>query len=107
MEQYFSFSGRSTRSEYWAINIVGGILAAIAILIGAAIAGTSTGAFGLAVGIMIILASFVAAIWLSVATAIRRCRDSGLNPWWAAATCIPYIGSVVFIVLGCLKTENE
>ncbi len=105
MEQYFKFDGASTRSEYWAVNIVGGICAFILAFFGVIIASTSTGNFGIAVGVTILVATFIAAIWLSIATAVRRCKDAGLNPWWAAATCIPYIGSIVFIVLGCLKTD--
>ena len=104
MEQYFKFEGTSSRSEFWGINIVGGIAAFVLAFVGAAIAGTSTG-FGLAVGVILLIATFVAAIWLGLATAVRRCRDAGLNPWWAAATCVPYIGWIVFIVLGCLKSD--
>lgn len=105
MEKYFKFDGTSTRSEYWGVNIVGGICAFILAFFGVIIVGTGSNGFAVAVGAAILLATFGAAIWLSVATAVRRCRDAGLNPWWAAATCIPYLGWIVFIVLGCLKSD--
>ena len=107
MEKYFSFQGNSARSEYWGVNILGGIAAFVLAFIGAAIAGSSTGTFGVAFGSMLLIATLVAAIWLSLATAVRRCRDAGINVWWAAAICIPYIGWIVSIVLGCIKTDAE
>ena len=105
MEQYFKFDGSATRSEFWGVNIVGGIVAFVLAFVGAAIAGSSTSGFAIAFGAIILIATFVGAIWLSLATAVRRCRNAGLNPWWAAATCVPYFGWIVFIVLGCLKTD--
>lgn len=105
MEQYFKFDGSATRSEFWGVNILAGIAAFILILIGAGIAGTGSG-FGVAFGVLLIIATFIAAIWITLATTVRRCKNSGLNPWWAAATLVPYLGTIVFIVLGCLKTEE-
>lgn len=105
MEQYFKFDGTATRSEYWGTNIVGGICAAILILFGAMLTTISTSNLALAFGIIVIFVAFVGALWLSFATAVRRCRDANLNPWWALAVVIPYIGTITFIVLGCLKTD--
>ena len=105
MEQYFKFDGSATRSEYWGVNILAGIAAAILIIIGAAIASTGSG-IGIAFGFILIIAAFVAAIWITLATTVRRCKNAGINPWWTLATIIPYLGTIVFIVLGCLKTET-
>lgn len=104
MEKYFSFNGMSTRSEYWGINVISGVASFILILFGAILVGTGSN-FILGLGIAIMIATFVAAIWLSAAVAVRRCRDAAINPWWAAAMIIPYIGWIVVIVLGCLKTD--
>lgn len=105
MEQYFKFDGSATRSEYWGVNILAGIAAAILIIIGAAIAGTGSGA-GVAFGFILIIAAFVAALWITLATTVRRCKNAGINPWWTLATIIPYVGTIVFIVLGCIKTDE-
>ena len=104
MEHYFSFQGTTARSEYWGVNILGGIAAFVLAFVSAAIMSAgSTGA--LAFGGLALLVTLVAAFWLSLATAVRRCRDAGINVWWAAAICIPYIGWIVSIVLGCIKSD--
>jgi uncharacterized membrane protein YhaH (DUF805 family) len=105
MEKYFKFDGSATRSEYWGVNILAGITVFVLILVGSVIASTGS-TIGIAFGVSIIVVAFVAAFWLSVAAAVRRCRDADINPWWAAAMVIPYIGWIVTIVLGCLKTDE-
>jgi uncharacterized membrane protein YhaH (DUF805 family) len=106
MEKYFKFNGTATRSEYWGVNILAGIAAFVLILLGAIIAGSGS-TIGIVFGAILMIATFIAAIWISVATSIRRCVNAGINPWWTLAVIIPYVGTIVFIVLGCLKTDNE
>ena len=106
MEKYFKFDSVATRSEYWGVTILGGIAAFILAFIGAAIMAAGSGA-SMVFGGILLLATLVAAFWLSIATAVRRCRDAGINVWWAAAICIPYLGWIVSIVLGCLKTDAQ
>lgn len=106
MEQYFKFEGSSTRSEFWAVAIVGSICAFILALFGAMLAFSELGVAAVIVGGAVLAATFIASIWLSVATTMRRCRNAGINTWWTLATCIPYIGWIVFIVIGCLKTDE-
>ena len=106
MEQYFKFEGSSTRSEYWGVTIVGGICAFILSLFGAIFAFGELGAIANVFGGIVLIATFIGAIWLTVATTMRRCRNAGINTWWTLAICIPYIGWIVSIVLGCLKTDE-
>lgn len=106
MEKYFSFTGTSTRSEYWGVNVIAAICAFILAFFGTIVVGTGENAFLIAVGAAILVATFAGALWLSIATAVRRCRDAGLNVWWAIAICIPYIGWIVSIVLGCIRTNE-
>lgn len=105
MEKYFKFDGTATRSEYWGVNVIAGIAAFILIMIGVIIAGTNT-TVGVGFGFLLIIAAFIAAFWITIATAVRRCKNAGINPWWAAATVVPYLGTIVFIVLGCLKSDE-
>lgn len=105
MEKYFKFDGSATRSEYWAVNIVGGICTFILALFGAIFAFGEMGVFATVIGGAVLAVTLIGAFWLSIATAVRRCKDAGLNPWWTLALIIPYVGTIVFIVFGCLKTD--
>ena len=106
MEKYFKFDGSATRSEYWGVTIVGGICSFILAFFGAIFAFGELGAIANVFGGIVLIATFIGAIWLTVATTMRRCRNAGINTWWTLAICIPYIGWIVSIVLGCLKTDE-
>lgn len=105
MLKYFSFSGVSTRSEFWAVAIITFIMSMImAIVAGLLFAGGDTGTI---FGAILFIVIAIAGAWLSFATTIRRCRDSGLNPWWTLGCIIPYIGLIVWIVIGVMQTKNQ
>jgi uncharacterized membrane protein YhaH (DUF805 family) len=103
VQQYFSFKNTATRSEYWAVQIIGFVAFASAIIMGIG--------FTLAqlyfITAVVYLAAIVGYVWLLVATSVRRCRDADISPWWTLATIVPYVGFVVWIVIGCLGTETK
>ena len=105
MEQYFKFDGTSPRSEFWAVTIINAICAVILVIAALAIMSLES-TFAVVLGVIALLATLVFSYWLTIATCVRRCKDAGINPWWTLAIAIPYVGSVVFIVLGCLKTDE-
>ena len=103
MKRYLDWHRRAARSEYWGVLIISWILALVLsmLVIGVAI---FDGIFVILALLMLIL-GLVTLIWAMLATTASRCRDAGINPWWTAATVIPYIGFVVMIVVGCLNTQ--
>ena len=105
MEKYFSFDGNSPRSEFWAVTLINGICAVILLIAALAIMSLES-TFAVVLGVIALIAVIVVSYWVTVANCIRRCRDAGINPWWTLAIIIPYVGTVVFIVLGCLKTDE-
>ena len=70
------------------------------------IAFMAGGWFGAVLGIPFMLVGTVLFTWVSIATTVARCRDSGINPWFTLACFIPYIGTIVAIVIGCLKSKE-
>jgi len=105
IEKYFTFTGKATRSEYWGVNIISYLLLLPVLIIGAIF--TMGGLIGSVAGGLLILAGVVALSWAVLATTARRCRDAGINPWFAGAILIPWIAIIPFIVFGCLKTEKS
>ena len=104
MRRYLDFSRRSTRSEYWGVLIISWLLAAVLSIV--TIAVMIIDGFFVFLGGLIMLAGFIVLIWAMLATTASRCRDAGINPWWTAASLLPYIGFIVMIVIGCLNTQS-
>jgi uncharacterized membrane protein YhaH (DUF805 family) len=100
VQQYFSFKLTATRSEYWAIQIIGFLVFAAVVIVGMLFTVAQLFFFTA----VIYLAAIVVYVWLLIATSVRRCRDADINPWWTLATIVPYIGFVVWVVIGCLST---
>jgi uncharacterized membrane protein YhaH (DUF805 family) len=80
MKTYFEFSGTAKRQEYWGV-----LVAAIAAYIAGFIALEEYGTFGALFSLFIC----VAALWVMVATTVRRLNDAGLNRLWVLATVVP------------------
>lgn len=101
---YFNFQGKSTRSEYWAMNL----FCYVALLLSALISVLSimSGIFGAIFGVVFMLGMAVIVTWLVFAVTVRRCRDIGISPWFTVSLLIPYIAIIPFIVFGCLKSEK-
>lgn len=103
IKPYFAFEGKSTRSEYWAVNLVSYCSLILTGFIFALV--SMSGILGALVGVALMLCSCVVVAWLVIMVAIRRCRDIGISPWFALSLFIPYIAFIPFIVFGCLKSE--
>lgn len=102
LKKYLDFTGRSTRSEYWAINVVSYIM--LLILVSLVIVSGVTNIVGIILAAGLMIAGVGLCSWAIMAVAARRCRDAGINPWWALALMTPYVGIVPWIVFGCLST---
>lgn len=105
IKKFLSFEGKSTRSEYWAIN-----LCSYVVLLGAGLVSAliiMSGIFGLISGVLLILGTAIMLAWLVFAVTVRRCRDIGISPWFTLSLLIPYIAIIPFIVFGCLKSEEK
>ena len=94
MEKYFKFEGTSTRSEYWAMQL----LAGIAFLMGFLLMASEV----IVLGFLL----FFAACWYNLATTVRRIRDSGNNVWWILVYALPYISFIALLVFGILETKK-
>jgi uncharacterized membrane protein YhaH (DUF805 family) len=65
------------------------------------------GVAGIVLGVLIMMVFGVITIWLDLATAVRRCRDAGINPWFVLTILIPYLGWIAVIVFGCIASESK
>ena len=104
MKRYLDFSRTASRSEYWGTLIISWLLAAVLSVVTIAIMILES--VFVFLGLIILLVGFVLLIWAVLATTASRCRDAGINPWWTAATILPYIGFVIMIVVGCIPSRQ-
>ena len=104
MDKYLQFSGRATRSEFWAVQLIAYALFIVIALVAAGLSMAGTGglfASGAALVIAVILM-----FWVTASTTARRCRDAGINAWFTLCIFLPYLGLVAWIVFGCLQTDR-
>ena len=97
-QNYFNFSGRATRPEYWwfvLFLVVLGIATAIVdfVVLGVDPASTSIGP----VNAIFTLATIVP----SLAVSVRRLHDIDRTGWWLLLALIPLIGFIILIVWAC------
>lgn len=89
MRRYASFSGRSTRSQYWLFVLILAVLAVVAMIIDTAMTND--------VGIlnMILLLAHLLPFW---ALTVRRLHDAGLSGWWTIVCIIPLIAIIMALL---------
>lgn len=104
-KKYLMFEGLATRSEYWAIYLLTWVFVFVSTLLFFIL--SLSGPVGILAGAGLMLATCVFLVWLMIATAVRRCRDAGINTLFVLSLIIPYINFIIFIVFGCLKSINQ
>lgn len=106
IKKYFSLEGTASRQEYWAIILISyfiltffGSLTSLFLFIPSwLILRLLVGSF--------MLALFAGLLYLMFATTFRRCKDIGINSWFALVLLIPTINIIAIIVFGLLPTEK-
>ena len=110
MTKYFSFSGKATRSEFWAVNLIvifGGwiaLMGALVFSVGVALASELVGGFFV---LSSFAAWFIGCLWLILAVGVRRCRDAGISPFWVIPLVLPIMFVIITIIFGVLPTEKQ
>lgn len=101
--------GRSSRSEYWwwVLFYVLAVIAfaLIASLVAAVVAGGSAArspnAFASVLALLIVIWTVVL-IAPTLAVSIRRLHDTDRSGWWLLLNFVPYVGSLILLVIYCL-----
>ncbi|MFM2422859.1 MAG: hypothetical protein RL291_1389 [Pseudomonadota bacterium] len=109
----FAFNGRINRGKFWLGQVLGLVISYA--LLGAS-AFLSPGLFTYdGVGALppvhpltwvFLGLAFLVAIWISLATMIKRCHDRGKSGWWSLIVLIPIAGFIWMIIeLGTFEGE--
>ncbi|MFS2037283.1 DUF805 domain-containing protein [Agrobacterium tumefaciens] len=100
MRRYATFSGRSTREEFWYYHLVLLGLTIGGLIIDVAIAGPREPQP--LVSALIVMGHYVP----SLAVIVRRLHDLGKSGWLVLTCLIPLVGIVAFIVIGSTPSEH-
>ena len=95
-DKYADFTGRARRSEFWYFYLVH-----MMVIIGMALIGPRVN-FGFYIALLVIYT--MATIIPTIAVLVRRLHDTDKSGWWYFISFIPFVGSIILIVL--LATEG-
>ena len=96
LKNYAVFQGRARRSEFWYFTL----FHFIAIVVLSVIDGM--------LGIALLSSIYVLATLIpSLAVAVRRFHDTGRSGWWVLIALIPFVGSIISLVLMCFEGEPQ
>ncbi|MBJ27816.1 MAG: hypothetical protein CL776_03315 [Chloroflexi bacterium] len=85
LKHYADFQGRSSRAEYWSFGLAQIVLIAALLIIDGS-------------GILFTLA-FLALMIPNLAVSVRRLHDTNKTGWMVLLGLIPFVGSIVLLVL--------
>ncbi len=94
LNKYTDFQGRAQRSEYWWFALFS-LLVQLACTIVDSVLGSEIGI----VALLAMLALFLP----SLAVTIRRLHDQDRSGWWVLLILIPFIGSLVLLIMLIFK----
>lgn len=104
-KNYFNFSDRATRQQYWMFVLFNVIIGIILGFIDGILGAVNDLGIGLLGGIY-----SLAILIPSIAVTVRRLHDMGRSGWWLLLWLIPLVGVIVifiFTLLDSEPTENQ
>ena len=111
---YANFQGRARRREFWMFTLINSIvlvvfqLLATAWILPSVMASNSDDTAAPSAGMWVVLGLFLLyslfILLPSLAVNVRRLHDTGKSGWWYLISFLPFIGSLVMIVLMVLDS---
>ena len=102
--KYATFSGRTSRKNYW-LAVLGLFLIAFVIGIIAGIIGYALDNKNIS---NIFMAIFELAILIpGIAMSVRRLHDINKSGWWYFISFVPFVGSIILFVFTVLPSVEE
>lgn len=103
LKQYFDFSGRARRKEYWMFALINIIISIVLTLVdmglGSYNATFSTGVLSLIYSLAVFIPS--------IAVSVRRLHDTNHSGWWILLAFIPIIGALILLVIFCFNSKED
>lgn len=102
-ENYANFNGRAARPEYWWFTLAN-LIIVIGVFLLAFLLMAAIGEVGLLIGFGAIIIYGIAILIPGYAVTVRRLHDINKSAWWLLLGLIPWIGSIILLILMVLST---
>ena len=103
LNNYFVFSGRARRMEYWYF-VLFNFLISFALFYVDSLSGFMQQRYGIMIGPLSGLYS-LAVLIPYLAVLVRRLHDTGRSAWWLLIYLLPFIGALVIFIFTLLDSE--
>jgi uncharacterized membrane protein YhaH (DUF805 family) len=103
LKQYFDFSGRARRKEYWMFALISMIISIVLTLLDMGV-GLYSELYG--AGLLSSIYS-LAIIIPSIAVSVRRLHDTDHSGWWLLLMFIPLLGALILLVVMCFNSKDD
>ena len=103
LRQYTEFEGRARRKEYWMFTLIN-----LIIIFSLGIVGGVYGEGGnvALIPVLLYFGYALAVLIPGLAVSVRRLHDTGRSGWWFLISLVPFIGTVIFLILMALDSEE-
>lgn len=117
MAKSFNGEGRARRKEYWSFVLFELIFFAAGFFALAIIAGATSGDYdpayydyaspAAAIGVLALCVLVLIFIPAGITVTIRRLHDIGLTGWFIFISLIPYLGSLILLIMSLIPSERR
>lgn len=109
LSRYADFSGRSTRPEFWWFQLAYFALFIAINFITFILVDTLPGMLASTVSLIVVAIVFLVLVFglllPQLSITVRRLHDTGKSGWYMLFSIIPYLGTIIVIILCCQATE--
>ncbi|MGX9460214.1 DUF805 domain-containing protein [Shewanella sp. A14] len=103
LKQYFDFSGRARRKEYWMFGLISAVISIILTLV-----DMGVGLYSDIYGAGLLSSVYSMAILIpSLAVSVRRLHDSDHSGWWLLLVLIPILGILIILAVMCFNSKDD
>ena len=93
LKQYFDFSGRARRKEYWMFGLISAVISIVLTLL-----DMGVGLYSDVYGAGVLSSIYSLAIMIpSIAVSVRRLHDTDHSGWWLLLIFIPLLGVLILM----------
>ena len=103
LKQYFDFSGRARRKEYWMFGLISAVISIVLTLL-----DMGVGLYSDVYGAGVLSSIYSLAIMIpSIAVSVRRLHDTDHSGWWLLLIFIPLLGVLILLVVMCFNSKDD